>query len=186
SVSVDDKKIIKSSVIDMELSGGKKLSDNLSVQSSKTRSVNDVIVSPVPTQRKNISDVYNELLIQFKENFSIIFRAYNDGVAYRIVSRFKDSITIKNETAIFQFPSDAYAYAPLIQKREGLDIYHTSFEELYQYKSLDSFSSENVMFSPVLVTAGDVKIAITESDLLDYPGMFLRGTNGFALREDFA
>ena len=187
SITIDNKKIIEPSVIDMQLTDGKKLSDYLSVQSTKYNSVNQFIEQIVPYQQKNIPDVYNEVIIQFKKNFSIIFRVYNDGVAYRIISRFKDSITVKNETANFNFIKGANVYAPLIQKREGLDIYHTSFEELYQYKSLDSISSTNEMFSPALVSTMDnIKIAITESDLLDYPGMFLKGTNNFSLQGDFA
>jgi len=187
SITIDNKKIIEPSVIDMQLTDGKKLSDYLSVQSTKYNSVNQFIEQIVPYQQKNIPDVYNEVIIQFKKNFSVIFRVYNDGVAYRIISRFKDSITVKNETANFNFIKGANVYAPLIQKREGLDIYHTSFEELYQYKSLDSISSTNEMFSPALVSTMDnIKIAITESDLLDYPGMFLKGTNNFSLQGDFA
>jgi len=187
SITIDNKKIIEPSVIDMQLTDGKKLSDYLSVQSTKYNSVNQFIEQIVPYQQKNIPDVYNEVIIQFKKNFSVIFRVYNDGVAYRIVSRFKDPITVKNETANFNFIKGANVYAPLIQKREGLDIYHTSFEELYQYKSLDSISSTNEMFSPALVSTMDnIKIAITESDLLDYPGMFLKGTNNFSLQGDFA
>src|SRR5207249_2241529 len=136
--------------------------------STKLYFVSEFIVSPVPDIRKNISNIYNELLIQFNQNFSVVFRAYNDGVAYRIISKFKDSITIKNETAIFQFTNGAHVFAPLIQKRENLDIYHTSFEELYQYKSLDSLAYKDIMFSPALVSSADnIKIALTESDLLD-------------------
>ena len=187
NIAIDGNQILGSSTIDMELYNGKKLSDNLSIQSSKKHFVNTLISSPVPYQRKNIPDVYHELLIQFKQNFVVVFRAYNDGVAYRIISHFKDSITIKNETAIFQFAKGAHVYTPLITKREGLDIYHTSFEEPYQYKSLDSLSEKDIMFSPALVTSVDsMKIAVTESDLLDYPGMFLKGTNNFSLEGNFA
>jgi len=185
-ITIGDKKILEPSVIDMQLTDGKKLSNDLSVQSIDHNSVNQFIEQIVPYQQKSIPDVYNELVIQFRKNFSVIFRVYNDGVAYRIVSRFKDSITVKNETAIFNFINEANIYAPLIQKREGLDIYHTSFEELYQYKSLDSLSSSDEMFSPALISFDNVKIAITESDLLDYPGMFLKGSNGFLLQGDFA
>jgi alpha-glucosidase len=187
SITVDNKIILGPSVIDLELVNGKKLSADLSIQSAKTHSVNKLIISSVPDTRKNIPDIYNELLIQFKQNFSVVFRVYNDGAAYRIISRFKDTIAIKKETAIFQFQKEAKVFAPLIHQREGLDIFHTSFEELYQYKSLDSLTYKDVMFSPALVsTINDIKIAVTESDLLDYPGMFLKGTGAFSLEGEFA
>jgi alpha-glucosidase len=187
SITLDNMIIVEPSIIDMELMNGKKLSDDLSIQSTKIHSVNEIITSPVPDTRRNIPDIYNELLIQFKQNFSVVFRVYNDGVAYRIITRFKDSIIIKNETANFQFQQGAKVLAPLIHQREGLDIFHTSFEELYEYKSLDSLTNKDIMFSPALVSTFDnVKIAVTESDLLDYPGMFLKGTNSFTLEGEFA
>src|ERR1700748_2886134 len=87
----------------------------------------------------------------------------------------------------FNFTKEAHAYAPIIQKREGADIYHTSFEELYQYKLLDSLSGNDLMFNPVLVnTANNIKVAITESDLDDYPGMFLKGNSSSGLAASFA
>ncbi|HEY6976024.1 MAG TPA: glycoside hydrolase family 97 catalytic domain-containing protein, partial [Chitinophagaceae bacterium] len=187
SISVDNKTILEPSVIDMELKDHKKLSDDLRVRSTKVDSVNEIITPPAPGTRKNIPDIYNELVIQFRENFSIVFRVYNDGIAYRIVSRFNDSITVKKETAIFEFQKEATVFAPLIHQREGLDIFHTSFEELYEYKSLDSLTNRDVMFSPALISTADgIKIALTESDLLDYPGMFLKGTDSFALEGEFA
>ena len=73
--------------------------------------------------------------------------------------------------------NDAHAWAPIITKRDDADVYHTSFEELYPYKALDSLSNNDYMFNPVLVNTNDnIKVAITESDLDDYPGMFLKGT----------
>ena len=53
------------------------------------------------------------------------------------------------------------------------DPFITSFEELYQLKQMDSLTEKSMAFSPVLVGDSDeVKIAITESDLEDYPGCF--------------
>jgi alpha-glucosidase len=182
TVFVDNQKIINESVIDMQLSEGHALSKDVKIRSTKIRSVNEVIVAQIPVSRKNIPDVYNELTVSFKNNFAVIFRAYNDGIAYRIATSFKDSIIVRNETAQFNFADTASAYAPVVQKREGLDIFHTSFEELYQHKPIDSFSVNDYMFNPVLVSTNNIKVGITESDLDDYPGMFLEGTNrnGFA------
>ncbi|HEY1870427.1 MAG TPA: glycoside hydrolase family 97 catalytic domain-containing protein, partial [Chitinophagaceae bacterium] len=64
---------------------------------------------------------------------------------------------------------------------------HTSFEELYQYKTLDSLPGDALMFNPVLVnTTDNIKVAITESDLDDYPGMFLKGNSSDNLTASFA
>ncbi len=186
NVMVDNKMIVLPSAIDLVLANNKKLSDELSIQSKKLVTINQVITAAVAVQRKNIPDHYNELTIQLKQPFNLIFRVYNDGIAYRIGTRFKDSITIKNETAKFQFAVGSRAIAPVMQQRENEDKYHTSFEELYQQKPLDSFLVNQMMFSPVLLDLNTIKIAVTESDLEDYPGMFLKGTGQFALEGDFA
>lgn len=184
---VDDEMIISNATIDMQLSNEIFLSYAMRIKSTKTKSINETIVAQIPVSRKNIPNNYNELTIQFKNNFAVIFRAYNDGVAYRIATSFKDSITVVNETAAFNFTAPTIAYAPLVVKRPDQDIYHTSFEELYTHKSLDSFSNNAYMFTPVLTeTANNIKVAITESDLDDYPGMFLQGTASSGFKGTFA
>src|SRR4051794_35848838 len=72
TISVDNKIILKPSVIDMELVNGKKLSDDLAIRSKNTHSVNAIITSPFPEIRKNVPDIYNELIIQFKQNFGVV------------------------------------------------------------------------------------------------------------------
>ena len=187
SVFVDEKKILNESVIDMNLSDGISLSAGSKKFTKSERSVREIIVAQVPVSRKYIPDEFNELSFQFTNHFTIIFRAYNDGIAYRIRTSFSDSITVMKETASFKFIKDAHAFAPVIQKREGQDVFHTSFEELYPYKKLDSLTGNDFMYSPVLAkTSDEIWLAITESDLDDYPGMFLQGTSADILQAAFA
>ena len=185
-IYVDGKLVAGPCTINMELADGKKLADLLTVKSKKITAVNETIVSPVPDKRINIPDKYNELSILFKQPFGLRFRVYNDGAAYRITTRFKDSIIIKNEPALFQFANGSRIITPLMQKRENEDKYHTSFEELYTNKPLDSLNENDLMFSPVLIEGENVTIALTESDLEDYPGMFLKGSGQFLLQAEFA
>ncbi len=187
SVFVDDKKILNESEIDMKLAGDKSLSRDMKLIKKSSRSVHETIVAEVPVSRKNIPDKFNELSLQFKNRFAVIFRAYDDGISYRISTSFNDSIIVSQETAYLQFTQKTYAYVPLIQKREDRDIFHTSFEELYPYRILDSLSDKDYMYSPVLLKTPDgIFVALTESDLVDYPGMFLRGTGTDALQGAFA
>jgi alpha-glucosidase len=187
SVFVDDKKILNESAIDMRLLDGQRLPGDAKMIRKKERSVYETIVAQVPCSRKNIPDIYNELTLQFNNRFAVIFRAYDDGVAYRIATSFGDSIMVAQETAGFQFMKGGHAYAPVIQKREGLDVFHTSFEETYPYKNLDSLSEKDFMFSPVLVkTSDNIFVGLTESDLDDYPGMFLQGSGTNTLSGAFA
>ena len=194
SVYADNKKILDESVIEMSIMEGTGVTGHFKIPKTKSpsvkenlRSVRETIVAQVPYSRKNIPDYFNELNLSFSSHFSVIFRAYDDGVAYRFVTSFPDSILVNRETADFHFMKAAHAYAPVIQKREGLDIFHTSFEEQYPYENLDSLSQDDYMFSPVLVkTVNGIFVAITESDLNDYPGMFLQGTGTDELKGAFA
>lgn len=179
--------ILKPSAIDLILANNKTFSVNNGIKSSTVKKESQQIISPVPDKRKMIADVYNELSIQFRQPYTIQFRLYDDGVAYRFLTRFKDSITIQNEIAEFNFPGNPVVYFPGIHKRGDADIFHTSFEELYPLRKLDSIQTSEMAYSPLLVVPkSNPKIAITESDLEDYPGMFLSPTGSSGFRGIFA
>ncbi|MGZ8554550.1 MAG: glycoside hydrolase family 97 catalytic domain-containing protein, partial [Chitinophagaceae bacterium] len=187
TISYENKILLLPSVINMILENGVELKGKISFKKTTSRFNNSVIISPVPEKRKNIPDIYNELAIRFRQPFTVIFRVYNDGVAYRFVTHFKDSIIVKNETASFNFPANHLLYYPEVVKRENTDIYHTSFEEPYKLKPTDSLTQNNLCFTPILVAPTEgPKIIITESDLEDYPGMFINGNGSNSLSGQFA
>jgi len=182
SISFDSRPLIFPSDIGLQPDVNTGVSRGMSFNKATQEKIRSVIVSPFPEKRARIPDNYNELTIRFNQPTGLIFRVYDDGVAYRWVSFFQDSIIIKNEIAVFRFPPSSTGYFPEITKRDNADIFHTSFEELYRYKPLDSLRAGSVSFSPVLVlTEGGPKVVITESDLEDYPGMFISGTNSTTL-----
>ncbi|HEY4207223.1 MAG TPA: glycoside hydrolase family 97 protein [Puia sp.] len=193
--------ILDTSTIDLVPLGAPALSQDDPIRSHTTRQVSEEIVSPVPEKRIHIPDHYNLLTLAFHQPYRLEFRVYDDAVAYRIVTLFKDTLTIQKEVARFHFPGTPSAWFPGIHKRADADIYHTSFEELYPLRRLDSIAPGEIAYSPVLVTSipaspastpysalsgSAPKIAITESDLEDYPGMFLAGTATATLTADFA
>ncbi len=186
-ISHDNKTILEPSSIDLLLENNRSLSANNTISSSSVKKIKDQIVSPVPEKRRIIPDVYNLLSIAFKQPYKVEFRVYDDGVAYRISTLFKDSIIIKNEVAEFSFPGKPSAYFPQVRKSSQADIFHTGFEEEYPLIRLDSLSEGILGYSPILVVPeSSPKIAITESDLDDYPGMFLSGTGSSRLKGVFA
>ena len=76
---------------------------------------------------------------------------------------------------------------PIVNKRNDSDIFHTSYEEPYSNVKIDSLTKNEIAYNPVLIQANKApNIAITESDLLDYPGMFLKGTGKQELVAEFA
>lgn len=187
TVFFEGKIILQPSLIDLAIENKPPLSEQVKIKSSNIILVDETILSPVPEKRKIIKDNYNQLTINFSQPYSLIFRVYDDGVAYRIATKFKDSIVIQNEKAVFAFDKGKKILLPLIDVGQRTDKFHTSFEELYQSKTIDSLTEQSFAYSPVLVGSGEeVKIAVTESDLEDYPGMFLQGTNTNTIEGLFA
>ena len=187
SVSYQGEIISRASSLDLIIDDERSLSVNNSIRSYTTKKINSLIDVIVSDRRKKIIDEYNELNIVFKKPFLLTYRIYNDGIAYQIAVNFNDSIYIKNEIARFNFENNTKSYIPIIHKREGEDIFHNSFEEEYPLINLDTLSEKEMGYNPVLIMpSSGPRIAITESDLLDYPGMFLKGTNSNSLTATFA
>ncbi len=185
SVEREGQLLLRSCTIDMKTSAGS-LSGS-AVMKKTFNNHHSIIESPVPEKRKSIPDRYSALLLQFDRLFSVEFRVYDDGVAYRLLTRYKDSLTIFNETAEYGIMPDNTVYYSPVAKRVDADIFHTSFEEPYQVKTADSIDESNLIFSPVLIDfQSRGKLVITESDLEDYPGMFLQVKKGARMTGAFA
>jgi len=98
SVLVSGKMVLSPSEIGLETHHGF-LGRNTRKTRTKTFSIQDTILSPVPEKRKLIPNICNGLVIEFNSRYSIEFRAYDDGVAYRFITRFPDSLTVFHEQA---------------------------------------------------------------------------------------
>lgn len=153
----------------------------------KQQQVREWIYPPVAEKRKIIPDHYSALTVELETRLSVEFRLYNDGMAYRFVSNYSDSIEVLNEPMSLYFPARHPVYYTAVEKRADQDSFHTSFEEPYQIKPIDSITDQTLIFSPLLL-APEIgpKILVTESDLEDYPGMFITGTNSLILKSRFA
>ena len=121
-----------------------------------------------------INDEYSELTLSYKKDFGIVFRVYNDAVAYRFFTRMKDTIIVNNEEANFNFTADHKAFIPyMFNGRDGMR-FNCPFESLYTEHNISQFGKDSLAFLPLLVDPGNgKKVVILEADLEDYPGMFL-------------
>ncbi|HEY4337411.1 MAG TPA: glycoside hydrolase family 97 protein [Puia sp.] len=170
-----DGKVLAACGVDLLVGSGLGLSVDDTITGSSLRRVDERIVSPAPEKRRIIPDIYNELTIRFRQPYTVTFRVYDDGVAHRIGLLFKDSVVIREEKANYSFAGHPAIYFPEVHKREDVDIFHTSFEELYSFRPMDSIDRGAIAFSPVLITPqSGPAMGITESDLDDYPGMFFQ------------
>lgn len=167
--------LIQSTDVNLQLKDQKKLSDKLIVSSHRYTNTTETIAVPIPYRRKTIIDKYNQLELVFKEPFSVQFRLYNDGMAYRIGIRFKDSLIIENENALFEVDSNASVWFAHMDKRQNVDRFHTSFEAIYAKQNLSAIPDTMLTYAPVTVSlANGYHLAISDAGLFDYPGMFLQ------------
>ena len=186
SVKHEETVVLDMSEIAMQIDNGKTLgiSSKPSITSVKTKSVDQTVKAPF-YKRAEIRDQYNELVLSFKGNYKVIFRAYNEGVAYRFQTDFKKPFEVRRETAQFNFDDDYQALVPYVLRRAGQDgdlitqQFYNSFENTYTHTALSQMDTQKLAFLPLLVELKDGKKAvITEADLEDFPGLYLRNENG--------
>jgi alpha-glucosidase len=174
SINYKGKKLILPSRISVTIDTAMKNGFDPVVTDTLTRFANSNIIPVIKEKRAIIPDIYKEIIIRFINHFELNFRVYNDGVAYRFATKEPGELTILNEETNFNFKPATIIYYPGVTKRADADIFHTSFEEPYNKSVLDSLPGDLLAFTPVLLQPeGLPKVLITESDIKDYPGMFL-------------
>ena len=141
-------------------------------------------------KRASVRDHFNELTLS-TDNYDIVFRAYDDGVAYRFVDRGRNGeFAVAYEQAEFAFAYDSFAYVPYVTKDPVTleNQFFNSFENTYAHHALSQWEKGRLAFLPLVVEgANGIKLCITEADLWDYPGMYLSNQDGSrSLRGVFA
>ncbi|MBT1702306.1 glycoside hydrolase family 97 protein [Chryseosolibacter indicus] len=171
--------IIAASPISMKLSTGETLGSKPKLSAAK-RSKTDQAIEASLYKRKKIQDSYNELKLTFKGDYGIIFRAYNDGAAYRFTTSKKKDFNVVEEQAAFSFSSDYTALVPYVKDSKPTyeEQFWNSFENTYTSTKLSAIDSKRLIFLPLLVDVAGKKVCITEADLEEYPGMYLVNKDG--------
>uniref|UniRef100_UPI003216AC7B glycoside hydrolase family 97 protein n=1 Tax=uncultured Draconibacterium sp. TaxID=1573823 RepID=UPI003216AC7B len=177
SVLLNGDEIIAPSPISMEISDGEIWGKNAKVKKAKTTSVSQELVPVVQRKYSKIQDEYNQLTLAFK-GYALQFRAYDEGAAYRWVSEKKGAYKVVSEQATFVFPDDKNMWFP---EEESMFSHQ---EREYLREKLSDIGTDRFGSTGMLVDCGNgVKTYISESDLMDYAGMYLRGCdeNKYAL-----
>jgi alpha-glucosidase len=177
--------IIAPSSISLQLEN-ENAGNNATIISSLTTKVNRNF-NPVNYHKETIKDEYKQLTLNCKGNYGIIFRAYNDAVAYRFFTKMNGEIIIRSEEANFNFPEDEEAFYPIQWDYRDGKNFNSSFEALYRETKLSAFPKDSLAFLPLLVEVDEqTKVAILEADLEDYPGMYLHPNENKGLQGVFA
>jgi alpha-glucosidase len=177
SLNHKGQQIINPSSISLELEEGEVLGYNAKIKSSDFKSV-DTEFKAINYRKAIVKDQYNLLTLNFKNDFGLEFRVYNDAVAYRFFTNRKGDIVVKNEEVNFNFTADHQAFIPYLWDYRGGEIFNASFESPYSEQRISEFATDSLAILPLLVDVGQGKKAvIMEADLEDYPGMYLNLNN---------
>lgn len=160
---------------------GNVLGKNPYLANKKNSSESSTINPVIPFKFSEVDNTYNQLLLKFKGNYSVEFRAYNEGIAYRFITNLKGNkqgkVEVNNEDFVVNFPS---AYLAHLQQASS---FKTNYEEPYTHVETNEWKLADKMSNlPILIdTKKKYKILISEFDLSDYPCLFLKGTGNGAV-----
>lgn len=151
------------------------------VKSTKEHSVDQVLEPVVRQKLAKIREHYNELRLDCDGNYAVIFRAYDEGAAYRFETSLPaEHVKVYNEEVAFNFTANDRVFFP------EEESFFSHNERRYLQRELVQLPTSSIASMPVVVIADDgTKIAIAESDVEEYPGMWLRGANGASLTGTF-
>jgi len=159
------------------LNDGRTLGKNEIVRKAVTGRSENIIEPVVAYKRSAIEDNYNSLLLMFKSGTALQFRVYNDGLAYRFETSLKNDLIIKDEIANFSFPAGSSAWYPVEES------FMSHNERIFKFSSLDTITDSHLASLPALFKTGEgINVLVSESDVEDYPGLWLRGAGSGKLR----
>lgn len=181
TVSHDGREVLSKSPISMTLTDGTVWGAGAKVSKVEKNSVSNTIATPF-SQCSSMADHYNGITLKMKGGWSVEFRAYDDGVAYRFVSSRRKPFGITSEQVEFNFPDDFTVTVPYVRSGSDEDMqsqFFNSFENRYTVTPLSGLNPRRLAFLPLAVDAGDgLTLVITETDLRDYPGLYLYNPDG--------
>lgn len=148
-----------------------KLGEHAKLIKKTFSSINTSSNPVVPLKNATVINHYNLLRLDFKGDFSVEFRAYNDGIAYRFITNKKDSIIINSEDVHLNFNNPVKA---AYLETSG---FKTSYEILYRQNELGKVNKEKMSVLPILFNTGKYKTLLSEADLYDYPCLFIKATD---------
>ena len=149
---------------------GKTLAGGDAVKSVKRKSVSETIKPVVPLKFSTIESKYTEAVMNFG-SCTVEMRVMDNAVAYRFVTKMKGEVLVDNEH--FTIVPESGFTAHYQQCRS----FNTAYEERYQHGEAEKWIMENRLATLPMLLSGeqDTQLLIGESDVDDYPRLFLKG-----------
>lgn len=180
TVSCGEEVLMQDNTVSLTL-GSEVLGANPKLASKKVTSVNETITPVVPIKFSKVENNYNQLRLDFRGGYSVEFRAFNDGVAYRFVTRKKGTVDVMGEESVINLPADA-----LLHMQEPRS-FECNNEEPYNHHTVAEWAADGHLAElPLLIdTKKGAKILLSETGLLDYAGMFLQPNGEAGVKATF-
>lgn len=143
------------------------------VRKAERGSIDEIINRIVHTKNSTTRNHCNTLTLTFDGGYGVEFRAYDEGVAYRLLLNQKqDVVDILGEECTINFADDFKAHMSTTWK------FRTGCEEPYKHITTKNYGYRDEMaYMPLLLEAptGE-KILFSDANVIDYPRIFLRST----------
>jgi len=142
----------------------------------------DRVLEPVVRQKfAKIRENYKELRLDLDGGYAVVFRADDEGAAYRLETSLPQAeVKIYGEEMNLNFPSNYIVYYP------EEESFFSHNERKYLPRHLSAIDPAFIATLPAVVDVENgAKVAIAESDVEEYPGLWLRGTSGNGLAATF-
>ena len=179
-VVVNNKTVLSNCSLSIDIDH-KTLGLNPKIKSAKPIAIDREIQAAVPLKSAQIRENYKELRLEMEGDYAITFRAYDEGVAYRIeTSAPQLEVKVYGEEVSLNFAGDCNVYYP---KEESFFSHN---EREFLYLALKDIPKTSLASLPAVVDTKDgIKLIVGESDVNDYPGLWLRGNSNNSLAAVF-
>ncbi len=180
AVEFHGKRILETAGLGLELVGQPDLGPGMHMTGQQAETADETYTIPVGKTRE-VRNHYNGVRADFEDasgrKMTIEVRAFDDGVAFRYLVPEQPGINqvrIARELTEFNYTKDAQTY-PLI-----VDGYQSAWEDDYQLRNVTSLHKDWLIAAPFLANEPGIGwVAITEANIENYPGMFLRRTGTY-------
>ena len=180
STSFDGKPIVREATLAMKIDD-LVLGVRPKVKAVRRASIDRVVEPAVPRRAARLLERYRELRLEMEGRYAVVFRAYDDGIAYRFETSFPQrEAKVRDEEMALRFAGDPRVFYP----RE--DGFFSHNERKFLNLALREIGPESLASVPaVVVEPSGVRIAITDADVDGYPGLWLKGTGDDGLAATF-
>ena len=176
---LDDIEVINKVELGMKLDNDREPGVDPKLKSAEVFFKEEVVEPVVPNKDSRIESKFNELYMRFEGRYSVVFRAFDDGIAYRFIDENKKTDTVFSEKLNLELPENTRAYFP---KEESM---YSHNERTYLKLTSGEFEPGDFCSLPVMFDTEKAKILLTEAALHDYPGMFMKYNRAMEFTADF-